>query len=94
VQIAAAEGLVWSGGSGKRGARVGEVVGSDICRRGVARGSCNGSSELTALRHARRWLVRGEDGDARGLRDCPVGPTEQWHQRKRMRDCGAVNWVP
>jgi hypothetical protein len=88
------QGLVWSGGSGKRGARVGDVVGSSICRRGGARGTCNGRPELTALQHARRWLVHGEDGDALGLRDCSVGPTEQWHQRKHARDRGTVNWVP
>jgi hypothetical protein len=63
------------------GARAGEVVGSDICRRGGVRGGCNGLRSLKlGRRHAWRWVSRGEDGSAWVLRDCPVGPAEQRHK--------------
>jgi hypothetical protein len=68
--------MVWSGGSGKKGSKRGEVVGSGICRRGKERGACNGSPELPvhcgmrgggSARGRRRYVgVEGLPGGPRG----------------------------
>jgi hypothetical protein len=58
VWNAAAQVLAWSGGSEEKGARVGEVVGSRICRRSGVRDGATEPGVHGSSRHARRRRSR------------------------------------